>query len=133
MRRLRQRTIEPVFDSLLQHYGMRRVNTRGRSSAHKTMLLTAVAFNLQKLLKHQPKKTLRLAIGLPILASKGLFLRGYRGTTAAIIDLAMRSRDRPGVLQQSPRLSEPSSQRQHRAANRNSAVDELEVTNSLPG
>jgi hypothetical protein len=64
MRRLRQRTIEPVFGSLLQHYGMRRVNTRGRSNAHKTMLLTAIAFNLKKLLKHQSKKTLRLAIAL---------------------------------------------------------------------
>jgi len=28
------------------------------------MLLTAIAFNLKKLLKHQPKKTLRLAIAL---------------------------------------------------------------------
>jgi hypothetical protein len=52
MRRLRQRTMEPVFGSLLQHYGLRRVNTRGRSSAHKTMRLTAIAFNLKKLLKH---------------------------------------------------------------------------------
>ena len=55
MRRLRQRTIEPVFGSLLQHYGLRRVNTRGHSSAHKMMLLTAIALNLKKLLKHQPK------------------------------------------------------------------------------
>jgi hypothetical protein len=65
MRQLRQRTIEPVFGSLLQHYGLRRVNTRGRSSAQKTMLLTAIAFNLKKLLKHQPKKSLCLAIALP--------------------------------------------------------------------
>jgi transposase len=65
MRRLRQRTIEPVFGSLLQHYGLRRVNTRGRSSAHKTMLLTAIAFNLKKLLKHQSKQVLYRAIALP--------------------------------------------------------------------
>ncbi len=65
MRRLRQRTIEPVFSSLLQHYGLRRVNTRGRSSAHKTMRLTAIAFNLKKLLKHRPKQVLRLAIARP--------------------------------------------------------------------
>ena len=65
MRRLRQRTIEPVFGSLLQHYGLRRVNTRGRSSAHKTMLLTTIAFNLKRLLKHQPKQVLRLAVALP--------------------------------------------------------------------
>ena len=65
MRRLRQRTIGPVFGSLLQHYGLRRVNTRGHSSAHKMMLLTAIAFNLKKLLKHQPKQVLRLAVALP--------------------------------------------------------------------
>jgi transposase len=65
MRRLRQRTVEPVFGSLLQYYGLRRVNTRGRSSAHKTMLLTAIAFNLKKLLKHQSQQVLRLAIALP--------------------------------------------------------------------
>ena len=71
MRQLRQRTIEPVFGSLLQHYGLRRVNTRGRSSAHKTMLLTAIAFNLKKLLKHQPKQTRRLAIALPVPPLEG--------------------------------------------------------------
>lgn len=74
MRRLRQRTVEPVFGSLLQHYGLRRVNTRGRSSAHKTMLLTAIAFNLKKLLKHQPKQTLRLAVALPRTPLEGQLL-----------------------------------------------------------
>jgi hypothetical protein len=78
MRRLRQRTVEPVFGSLLQHYGMRRVNTRGRSSAHKTMLLTAIAFNLKKLLKHRPQKTLRLAIALPKPQPAQQLLRGWR-------------------------------------------------------
>jgi hypothetical protein len=70
--------VEPVFGSLLQHYGLRRVNTRGRSSAHKTMLLTAIPFNLKKLLKHQPKKTLRLAIALPKPLLAQQFLRCWR-------------------------------------------------------
>jgi hypothetical protein len=78
MRRLRQRTVESVFGSLLQHYGMRRVNTRGRSSAHKTMLLTAIAFNLKKLLKHQSTKLLRLAIALHRRPLQGLFLPFWR-------------------------------------------------------
>jgi transposase len=78
MRRLRQRTVEPVFGSLLQHYGMRRVNAKGRSSAHKTMLLTAIAFNLKKLLKHQSNKTLRLAIVLPRTPLEGHFLSFWR-------------------------------------------------------
>jgi hypothetical protein len=82
MRRLRQRTIEPVFGSLLQHYGMRRVNTRGRSSAHKTMLLTAIAFNLKKLLNYQLKKTMPLAIALPRPPLKDRFWPVGGGATA---------------------------------------------------
>jgi hypothetical protein len=77
MRRQRQRMIEPVFGSLLQHYGLRRVNTLGRSSAHKTMLLTAIAF-LKKLLKHQPKKTMRLAIVLPCTSPERQLCCGWR-------------------------------------------------------
>jgi hypothetical protein len=62
MRRARQRTVEPVFGSLLQHYGLRRVNTQGRAAAYKTMLLTAIAYNLKKLLKHQAKRVLSVAL-----------------------------------------------------------------------
>jgi transposase len=64
MRRVRQRTVEPVFGSLLHHYGLRRVGTKGRSAAHKAMLLSAIAYNLKKLLKHQPKQTARMAMVL---------------------------------------------------------------------
>jgi transposase len=64
MRRVRQRTVEPVFGSLLHHYGLRRVGTKGRAAAHKAMLLSAIAYNLKKLLKHQPKQTARVAIAL---------------------------------------------------------------------
>lgn len=65
MRRRRQSTVEPVFGSLLHYYGLRRVNTRSRASAHKTMLLAAVAYNLKKLLRHQPSQRLALAVALP--------------------------------------------------------------------
>ena len=65
MRLRRQSTVEPVFGSLLHHYGLRRVNTRGRASARKTMLLAAVAYNLKKLLKYQPKQLLGVAVALP--------------------------------------------------------------------
>jgi hypothetical protein len=78
MRRLQQRAVEPASGSLLQRYGMRRVNIRGRSSAHKTMLLTTIAFNLKKLLKHQPKQVLRLAIALPKPAGKQRLLPFWR-------------------------------------------------------
>jgi hypothetical protein len=64
MRRVRQRTVEPVFGSLLHYYGLRRVGTKGRVAAHKAMLLSAIAYNLKKLLKHQPKQVARVAIAL---------------------------------------------------------------------
>jgi hypothetical protein len=64
MRRVRQRTVEPVFGNLLQHYGLRRVGTKGRAAAHKTMLLSALAYNLKKLLKHSPKRVMSLALAL---------------------------------------------------------------------
>lgn len=64
MRRVRQRTVEPVFGSLLQHYGLRRVNTRGRAAAHKAMLISAIAYNLQKLLRQQPTRIASLALAI---------------------------------------------------------------------
>jgi hypothetical protein len=63
-RRVRQSTEEPVFGNLLHHYGLRRVNTKGQAAAQKTMLLTAIAYNLNKLLKHQLKRVVSLALAL---------------------------------------------------------------------
>ena len=59
MRRVRQGTVEPVFGHLLHQYGLRRLNVRGHADAHKTMLLTAVAYNLKKLLKHRPQRQVK--------------------------------------------------------------------------
>lgn len=66
MRRVRQRTIEPVFGNLLHHYGLRRINVRDQAGAHKSMLLAAIAFNLKKLLRYRPEQSQRLAIALPM-------------------------------------------------------------------
>jgi len=65
MRRVRQSTVEPVFAHLLHHYGLRRMNVRGQAGAHKTMLLSALAYNLKKLLKYHPQRQLSLAVALP--------------------------------------------------------------------
>jgi transposase len=65
LRRVRQGTVEPVFGNLLHHYGLRRMNVRGHAGAHKTMVLTAVAYNLKKLLKYRPQRQLSLAVALP--------------------------------------------------------------------
>lgn len=65
MRRVRQRTVEPVFGHLLHHYGLRRINVRGQAGAQKSMLLAAIGYNLKKLLRYRPAQTMRLAISLP--------------------------------------------------------------------
>ena len=50
MKGRRMATVEPLFGSLLNYYGMKRSNAKGKQSAHKFMLMAATAYNLQKLL-----------------------------------------------------------------------------------
>ena len=50
---LRQCTVEPVFGTLINFTGMRKINTRGIESANKVMLMAAIAYNLKKLLKYR--------------------------------------------------------------------------------
>ena len=45
-------SVEPVFGSLQQYYGLRRIYVRGKSSAFKVMLMSASAFNVKKWLKN---------------------------------------------------------------------------------
>ena len=54
---LRMMTVEPVFGSLQQHYGLRHINVRGKVGADKVMLMAACAFNLKKWLKSIIKQT----------------------------------------------------------------------------
>jgi len=55
MKGKRQSTVEPVFGTLTQFMGMRKVNTRGIKQANKVMLMSAVAYNLKKYLKYTQK------------------------------------------------------------------------------
>ena len=75
MHQLRQSTVEPVFGSLIQHYGLCRTNVRGHAGVHKTMLLAAVAYNLKKLLKHRPTQQVSAAVALqrPLLTANSRF------------------------------------------------------------
>lgn len=52
---LRMHTVEPVFGTLQQHYGLRWINTRGLDLANKVMLMAASAVNLKKLVKKHLK------------------------------------------------------------------------------
>jgi len=56
MRQVRQSTVKPVFGNLIHYHGLGRMNVRGQAGAHKAMLLTAVSYDLKKLLNHRPTR-----------------------------------------------------------------------------
>ena len=51
MKAKRQSTVEPVFGTLTQFMGLRKINTIGIQQANKVMHLSAIAYNLKKYLK----------------------------------------------------------------------------------
>ena len=55
MKGKRQSTVEPVFGTLTQFMGMRKVNTIGLKQANKCMMMAAIAYNLKKYLKFTQK------------------------------------------------------------------------------
>lgn len=55
MQRKRQSTVEPVFGTLTQFLGLRKINTIGIKQANKVMHLSAIAYNLKKYLKFNQK------------------------------------------------------------------------------
>lgn len=99
-RRLRQRTIEPIFGSLFQHYDLRRVNTRGGRSAHKTMLLTAIASTSRSHSSTSPQKHDAWPLRSLSHRLRGSLCAAGAGATTITTGLAMGSRNKAGVLQQ---------------------------------
>ncbi|MCC4212300.1 transposase [Leeuwenhoekiella sp. Mr9] len=57
MKAKRQSTVEPVFGTLTQFMGLRKVNTIGLKQANKCMQLAAIAYNIKKYLKFIEKRT----------------------------------------------------------------------------
>lgn len=55
MKAKRQSTVEPVFGTLTQFMGLRKINTIGIGQANKVMHLSAIAYNLKKYLKYISK------------------------------------------------------------------------------
>jgi transposase len=49
--KIRSKTVEPVLGTLINFINMRRVNTRGMTSATKHVLMSALTYNLKKLMK----------------------------------------------------------------------------------
>lgn len=52
MMKVRQSTVEPVIGSLVNHFGMKKVNTIGLGQANKCIAMSGAAYNLKKLAKY---------------------------------------------------------------------------------
>ena len=61
MKGKRQSTVEPVFGTLTQFMGLRKINTIGINQANKVMHLAAIAYNLKKYLKFTQNKAKSVA------------------------------------------------------------------------
>jgi len=59
MKAKRQSTVEPVFGTLTQFRGLRKINTIGIKQANKVMHMSAIAYNLKKYLKFISKTVKR--------------------------------------------------------------------------
>jgi len=75
MKSKRKSTVEPVFGTLTQFMGLRKINTIGIVQANKVMHLSAMAYNLKKYLKFIAKtvKSDAKRVHLFVLQLKGLF------------------------------------------------------------
>ena len=70
MKGKRQSTVEPVFGTLTQFMGLRKINTIGIAQANKVMHLSAMAYNLKKYLKFTQKLTKSSAKALGFLFNR---------------------------------------------------------------
>ncbi|WP_245949360.1 transposase, partial [Lutibacter citreus] len=81
MKSKRQSTVEPVFGTLTQFMGLRKINTIGIQQANKVMHLSAMAYNLKKYLKFITKtiKNDAKTMHYFVLYIKALFTLQTRG------------------------------------------------------
>jgi len=77
MKGKRQSTVEPVWGTLTQFMGLRKINTIGIKQANKVMHMAATAYNLKKYLKFEQKrvKTMASAVTFFICFLKGEIIR----------------------------------------------------------
>ena len=67
MKRKRSSTVEPVWGTLINFTGMKRLNARGLKAANKMLLLAATVYNLKKWLKFTTPKVITKAAKMIIL------------------------------------------------------------------
>jgi hypothetical protein len=64
MKRKRSATVEPVWGTLINFLGLRRMTSRGLKCANQALLMAAACYNLKKYMKHIVKKVKTIAIAL---------------------------------------------------------------------
>lgn len=77
MRKVRQSTVEPVIGSLTSFFAMRKVNTIGIEQANKCMLMSAIAYNLKKMMKWTSKKIETMSMEIKKISHQELLVRYY--------------------------------------------------------
>ncbi|HEA23078.1 MAG TPA: hypothetical protein ENH87_19485 [Pricia antarctica] len=75
MKGKRQSTVEPVFGTLTQFMGLRKINTIGLAQANKVMHLSAITYNIKKYLKFEQGRS---KSGAGVLALAALAKRTFR-------------------------------------------------------
>lgn len=65
MKRRRSATVEPVWGTLINFLGLRRMTSRGLKCANQALLMAAACYNLKKYMKHTAGKIKAAAIQLP--------------------------------------------------------------------
>ncbi|WP_157486777.1 transposase [Dyadobacter alkalitolerans] len=75
MKQVRQSTVEPVFRSLVHHYGLSKINVLRITAAHKVMLMATTCFNLKKYLKIFKRKLTNSAAIETMVRLTGAFLK----------------------------------------------------------
>lgn len=90
LKKIRSSTVEPVLGTLVNFLGLRRINTRGMAQANKCMLLSAIAYNIKKLIKFTTRKVQAdvKAMQAHLRLSFSVFLRSGTQTEYAQADLS---------------------------------------------
>lgn len=81
MKGKRQSTVEPVFGTLTQFMGLRKINTIGIGQANKVMHLAAIAYNIKKYLNYTQKRAKSGAAGLTLMELRKSALQYFLGTS----------------------------------------------------
>jgi hypothetical protein len=73
MKRKRSSTVEPVWGTLINYTGMKRLNARGLKAANKMLLLAATVYNLKKWLRFTTPKVIVKAVQISLPKLRGGF------------------------------------------------------------